>query len=292
MAFDLQQAVLYGRFIEAAYAMYEADPANLTPPQPQDFPTGYRLTAWVQMQDFFIFGSTGPVFYGFIAHSDGDPNSAVVAIRGTQSDLEWWDDINSLGMVPFVVPGCGNVGMGWEKIYDTLEVVQRPAAAAAAPQSLKSAGRFSAQVLAHLQHHAVSAGAARTDAASQKLKITGHSLGATLATLCAAENALLYHLPAEALYTFASPKMGDHAFVTAFDNLKLNSWRIINEQDVVQVLPPGFYEHVETPKPLDSRGKVKQSVACCHAITTYLHLLDPSRPPDQGCRLPAPAAVA
>jgi hypothetical protein len=79
MSFNPSLAVLYGRFIQAAYSMYSNDPANLTPSPSPDFPAGYQLTAWIQMQDFFIFGSTGPVFYGFIAHSARDPNLAILA---------------------------------------------------------------------------------------------------------------------------------------------------------------------------------------------------------------------
>jgi|SRR5215469_8034745 len=78
-------AVLYGQFVQAAYSMYGAAPNNLTPPPSPDFPAGYNLVAWVQMQDFII-GSTGPTFYGF------NPNQFALAIRGTSNGIEWWDD--------------------------------------------------------------------------------------------------------------------------------------------------------------------------------------------------------
>ena len=35
-AFDPKAAVSYGRFVQAAYTMYNADPSNLTPPQSND----------------------------------------------------------------------------------------------------------------------------------------------------------------------------------------------------------------------------------------------------------------
>jgi hypothetical protein len=95
----------------------------------------------------------------------------------------------------------------------------------------------------------------------------------------------------QALYTFASPNMGDQTFVNVFNGLGLESWRIINEQDIVQYVPPGFFEHVNTVQPFDSRGKVQQSISCCHAIATYLSLLDPTLKPDPACQLPAPAAA-
>jgi hypothetical protein len=102
--FDPKAAVLYGQFVQAAYSMYDAAPNNLTPPPSFDFPAGYNLVAWVQMQDFII-GSTGPTFYGFVAQSSADPNRFVLAIRGTSNAVEWWDDANAVVLIPFRVPG-------------------------------------------------------------------------------------------------------------------------------------------------------------------------------------------
>jgi triacylglycerol lipase len=281
MPIDAKLAILYGRFIQAAYTMYGNDPTKLTPPPSVDFPAGYQLTAWIQMQDFFIFGSTGPVFYGFIAHSTQGPNVPVLAIRGTDNDLKWWDDISSLGMQAFNVPNCGNVGMGWEKIYETLEVVEHSSGAdGAVPHSLKAVGRFTAQVAEHLKRYA------GADPAPGSIDVTGHSLGAALAILYAAENSLTHKLPAiRNLYTFASPMIGDQTFVDIFNGLKLNSQRVINEQDIVRILPPGlFYRHVDTEVAYDSRGKVQQSLTCCHALSSYLHLIDPTYPLSSACQ--------
>ena len=143
-AFDASRAAFYGRFVTSAYTMYGQNPTNLTPPSSNDFPRGYELSAWVQMQDF-ILDSIAPVFYGFIAHSNQNPNQAILAIRGTANGVEWWDDANSLGLTPFKIQNCGNVGLGFARIYDTLEVIERqPAAAAAAGRhSLKQVGLFS-----------------------------------------------------------------------------------------------------------------------------------------------------
>ena len=76
------------------------------------------------MQDF-VLGNTAPLFYGFIAHTSENPSHAIFAIRGTANEVEWWDDSNALGMTPFPVANCGNVALGFEKIYATLEVVER-----------------------------------------------------------------------------------------------------------------------------------------------------------------------
>jgi hypothetical protein len=140
--FNTKAAILYGQFVKAAYSMY--DPATLTPPPSADFPAGYQLTAWINMRDF-ILGSTDPVFYGFIAQNMTDANEFVLAIRGTLNGVEWWDDFNAAIKTPFKVPGCGSVGAGFARIYETLEVIERPTGAATAPavaQSLKPIGGF------------------------------------------------------------------------------------------------------------------------------------------------------
>ncbi|MGO9006467.1 MAG: lipase family protein [Beijerinckiaceae bacterium] len=282
--FNASLAVQYGRFIQAAYTMYRDDPTNLTPPPSHDFPAGYQLTAWIHMRDFSFFGSTSLVFYGFIAHSKTEPHRAVLAIRGTGDDVEWWDDFNSVGMMPFLAPNCGNVGMGWENIYKTLEVVP-VTAAGEGQQSLKDVGRFAAQVKEHLQRHATRAGSPPIDVASNVMVVTGHSLGAALATLYAAENALIHKIRIQALYTFGSPRMGDQEFVNVFNRLPLESHRVVNQQDIVPKVPGLFYRHVNIEQQFDSTGKVRQSASCYHALATYLSLIDPTLAPDPGCRL-------
>jgi len=281
LAFDPKTAVSYGRFVNAAYTMYAANPASLTPRPSNDFPQGYALSAWVQMQDF-ILDSTAPVFYGFIAHSNENPNQAVLAIRGTEGGVEWWDDSNSMGLAPFRVPNCGYVGLGFARIYDTLEIIERPVAAtglaAAAPQSLREVGSFSAQVAAHLSHRAQLSVSTQGTAPASSIVVTGHSLGSALATYYAAENALVDKVQNPALCTFASPKVGDQTFVGVFNRLGLTSWRVVNKQDIVPHLPPLLSHHVDTEQLYDSDNIVQPGFGCWHALTTYLHLIDPSLP--------------
>jgi hypothetical protein len=284
VAFDASRAVLYGGFVATAYTMYGQNPSNLTPPSSTDFPQGYDLSAWVLMQDF-ILDSTAPVFYGFIAHSDQNPNQAILAIRGTANGVEWWDDSNSLGLAPFKVQNCGNVGLGFARIYDTLEVIERqPAAdAAATPHSLKQVGSFSAQVAAHLKRRAQASVSMRGSVPAPSIEVAGHSLGAALATYYAAENALVHKIQNPALCTFASPKVGDQTFVGVFNGLGLTSWRVVNKQDIVPLLPPLFSQHVDTEQLYDSDNLVQPGFVCWHALATYLHLIDRSLSLDGNC---------
>jgi Lipase (class 3) len=292
--YDPSKAALYGRFVSLAYAMYQKSPGDLTPEPTPEFPPGYDITAWVQMQDF-VLGNTAPVFYGFIAQSNQNPNQAILAIRGTANDVEWWDDTNSLGMTPFPVANCGNVALGFARIYATLEVVERSFAAGGTHNSLKGAGSFSAQVAEHLRHHA--AKTPRTAIVEPSIEVTGHSLGAPIATYYVAENALVHKIRNPALYTFASPRVGDRDFVNVFNSLGLTSWRIVNKQDIVPRMPPGMppaflFQHINAEQLYDSSGTVRPSVGCQHALTTYLHLIDPALPLNSKCRIPKRSVAA
>jgi C1A family cysteine protease/GH25 family lysozyme M1 (1,4-beta-N-acetylmuramidase) len=292
--FDPKAASSYGQFVQAAYTMYSADPNNLQPKPSTDFPAGFRMAAWVQMNDFLL-SSTGPQFYGFVAQSAQNANQFIVAIRGTSDLEEWWDDLNALGKTPFRVPNCGMVADGFARIYDTLQVVECPpaGAAAAAPRLTPPVGSFAQQVTALVRRRQTQ-GATRPMggnpfAQSASVEITGHSLGAALATLYAMENAHTGQIASPMLCTFASPLVGDATFASAFNVLNLTSWRVDNAPDLVTMLPPpqlGFV-HVNTAVPVNSALKVWPNPGCWHSLATYLSLIDPTKQPDTGCRLPA-----
>jgi C1A family cysteine protease/GH25 family lysozyme M1 (1,4-beta-N-acetylmuramidase) len=303
--FDPKAASLYGQFVQAAYSMFSAAPADLTPPQSDDFPDGYRMVAWIQMQDF-ILGSTTPLFYGLIAQNTLVANQFVVAIRGTANGVEWWDDLYAAEQIPFRVPDCGKVADGFARIYDTLEVVEcpvvSPAPAAALPLSMRTAGSFSQQISALIRRHAPTRAPARgsaraaarasTFSPSASVEVTGHSLGAALATLYTMENAKTDQIANPMLCTFASPLVGDATFASAFNALGLSSWRVDNAQDLVTKVPPAIlgFVHVDTEVPVDSAGHVMPNVVCWHSLATYLSLIDPTQQPSPGCQLPLAVA--
>jgi GH25 family lysozyme M1 (1,4-beta-N-acetylmuramidase) len=123
--------------------------------------------------------------------------------------------------------------------------------------------------------------------------VTGHSLGAALATLYVMENAHTAQIANSLLCTFASPLVGDATFASVFNALGLTSWRVDNLPDLVTKVPPSFlgFVHVNTGVPLNSSGKVTSSIICWHSLSTYLSLIDPAKHPDPGCLMPAAAAV-
>ena len=80
---------------------------------------------------------------------------------------------------------------------------------------------------------------------SPALWITGHSLGAGLATLAAAF-LLEEGRPVQGLHTFGCPRVGDSAFVTALDARSgKRNYRLVNNNDVVTRVPPRSfgYDH-------------------------------------------------
>jgi hypothetical protein len=281
---DHEVAVLYGQFVNAAYAMFESDEKNLAPP-PKGLPGGWNLVAWITMADF-LGGDLEPKFYGFIAQSATNSDSFVLAIRGTEGLIEWWDDAHFASVLFMQVPNAGRVAQGFDTIYDTLKVTVRGAAhAMMATEALP--GTFAEQVALAMRAHvpARQPGLEAMDLTMPTVAVAGHSLGAALCTLYVMENAAKKIVSNPTVCTFASPRVGNQAFVQAFNALGLTSWRIVNAPDVVPNLPPDIfgYAHVNVLELFDSTGLAKSTIACAHAMDTYLALLDSSLKPDADC---------
>ena len=88
-----------------------------------------------------------------------------------------------------------------------------------------------------------------------KIWITGHSLGAALATLAADRYGNV-----QGLYTFGSPRVGDRDFKRDF---KVKAHRIVNNSDIVTKVPPsGMFRHVGELKFIDSDGVIHDHTGC------------------------------
>ena len=82
-----------------------------------------------------------------------------------------------------------------------------------------------------------------------KIWMTGHSLGAALATLCANRYGNVL-----GVYTFGSPRVGNDDFRDQYD---INLYRIVNNDDIVARVPPaGTYRHVGELKFINGEGTV------------------------------------
>jgi hypothetical protein len=267
-------AVTYGPFIQAAEAQYSSDPSQVSPATITNMPAGYTLVRTIQMTDF-VGPEQSRVFYGYVAVG-GDPATAVVALRGTESTMEWWDDFH-WDLVPFTqISDGGNVAQGFYDVYNSIGTMAPGQAGTSAPSAVAS----------DVAQAATSGLAAGIDPASLPLVVTGHSLGGALATLLVAELAATTALKPQA-WTFASPRVGDAAFAARYGGLSTVSWRIYNQVDVVPYFPmdaSDSYQPVTTGYAINSLGKAKWSLSCAHSLNTYMHVLSPATVPlGQAC---------
>lgn len=78
------------------------------------------------------------------------------------------------------------------------------------------------------------------------IQITGHSLGAALAVLCAVD--LQYNFPDKdyEVVLFGCPRVGNAAFARSYNHRVFNTIRVVSGNDIVTKLPPAIfgYRHV------------------------------------------------
>ncbi|MEM7593814.1 MAG: lipase family protein [Cyanobacteria bacterium P01_A01_bin.83] len=149
------------------------------------------------------------LFIGFVIAS---PKANIIAFRGTQTQIEWWRNLQATQ----------------KKYFD--------------PVTGKQHGRVHEGYLKIVRSQLAS----NLIAAIKQLDptipcyITGHSLGGALATLTAMEIALTVPEIKEQiqLYTYAAPRIGDRTFAQAHSQLIPNSYRIVNLSDSVPLVPP------------------------------------------------------
>jgi len=244
-------------------ATSEINPATIT-----NMPAGYTLVRTIQMSDF-LGPTQSRVFYGFVAVG-GDPVTAVVALRGTASKTEWWDDLH-WKLVPFTsVSDGGQVAEGFFDVYRTLGTMTPGEQASSQP-----ARAFALEVADTIVSFANG-----LDPAIPTV-VSGHSLGGALATLLVADLAANTTIKPQA-WTFASPHVGDATFAARYGGLIGVSWRIYNLVDVVPYFPADSsdtYQPVTAGYAINSLGKARWSLSCAHSLNTYLHVLSPATVP-------------
>lgn len=193
------------------------------------------------------------VTFGFLAVSPA--KELVAAIRGTDSILEWLHDASYL-MVPCPITGAhGFTEDGFTAVYRSLRIGQ-----ANGTPGVKDTIK----------------GYLGTGAAAS-VTVCGHSLGGALATLLTLDVGLNTSCRTPVVYTYASPRTGDHLFAGSYNPVIASSNRIANRQDLVAKLPPILplpYEHVNTEFELNPPpNKINPSIPCMHHLTTYLWLM-------------------
>eukprot|EP00903_Cladosiphon_okamuranus_P006675 g6516.t1 len=158
-----------------------------------------------------------------------------VVFRGTQEGADWWTNLKFLHRH---FPSLGRVHEGFSEGLDTVWI-----------------GEGMLDKLKEMYGES-----------PRPIFVTGHSLGAALATIAAARLAVDHDLPFKALYTMGSPRVFDRTGAQSFDNwmnhgalLSQKSFRGVNNNDIVPAVPPEFsdYQHVGTKIYINSRGSVE-----------------------------------
>lgn len=155
----------------------------------------------------------------------------VIAIRGTEIDNLWGaltDWVENLEFFPVPDDSGGRIHEGFKELMaETWPVIE------ARVREIQA------------------------DGVPRTLWITGHSLGAGLATVAAERARRVAGFAVAGVYTWGSPRVGDETFKQKYTALGLadNTYRLLNNTDIVQKIPPGeAYTHVGRLKFFDAAG--------------------------------------
>jgi hypothetical protein len=260
---DVIAAIQFGQLVADAYQVSPSDLTNSAGQALSSGGTDYTVVTPIYANDLATDMNPGrsddTVSIGLICQANG-AGDVVIAIRGTEGILEWIHDAEFLTVpCPFLV-GAGRTEDGFTAMYNSL----RTGAAPNSPSVINAMGSLP------FPHPVTS------------VTVCGHSLGGALATLLALDLAANKVVSNPVVYTYGSPRTGDSLFVSSFDQVVTNSYRIENRLDIVPKLPPPpDYEHVLEPYeltpvrlfPLPAKILVDFTPVCEHVIATYLYLL-------------------
>lgn len=180
---------------------------------------------------------TGPV-RGFVAAND---NATIVAFRGSESYYETWAENIDTQLVPGPFDENERTHRGFSSALETaLDEIETRIDALAAPDT--------------------------------PLFLTGHSLGAALATLAAARF-YCSGRPVHSVYAFGSPRVGDRTFRKVYkEHDRGRTFRVVNRHDIVARIPPRLlrYRHVGRLRYLDAEGDIHDDLNFWQRMLIYL----------------------
>jgi predicted lipase len=149
------------------------------------------------------------VFFGFLLESDED---SILVFRGTQRTTEWLGNIYAVQQ-PYLDPATGEslggIHTGFRRIANSI----------INPVVVKAVKQIDP---------------------TKPCYVSGHSLGAALATVLALDIALAVPAlrPNLQVYVYASPRVGNPEFVRSYAQILPNSYRITNLADPIPTMPP------------------------------------------------------
>jgi triacylglycerol lipase len=201
---------------------------------------------------FSVFPDITPDFYEqprtdtqCAIFSDAPGNCIYIVFRGSEKRIDWDTNLNfKQDVVEFKQEVIQEqIVQDREQIYpytgESRSGAQMHRGFAAAYMSVRE------QLHHYLNNHAAAS-----------VTVTGHSLGAALATLCAVD--VQYNFSNKftiAIYTFGAPRVGSDGFRESFNRRVPNSHRFVYGMDIVPALPRTWqgYGHVDTEHRLGSR---------------------------------------
>ncbi|XP_034709987.1 phospholipase A(1) DAD1, chloroplastic-like [Vitis riparia] len=305
----------YGKFVEAAYRSFDFDPdsptyatckfsRNSLLKRSEIGYTGYKLTKnlhatcgvrlprWVDRTPAWM--STQSCWIGYVAVCQDKEEIArlgrrdvVIAFRGTATGMEWVENLRAT--LTSLVGSTNNGGPMVESGFWSLYTSKLPTCPSLQEMVRDEIGR----VIRLYGDEPLS------------ITITGHSLGAALATLSAYDIATTFdHAPMVTVVSFGGPRVGNTSFRCQMEKSGTKILRIVNSDDVITKVP-GFvidnndmavqaaglpswlrkpveamqlgYADVGQELRLSSRESPylnKNNVAACHDLKTYLHLVN------------------
>jgi triacylglycerol lipase len=204
-------------------------------------PSNYKKVAGFKAQVF-----EANEWFGFVLENEKE---IIVAFRGTDSQTDWLADALAFQKTFPYGDDCGKVHYGFLEIYDSCR-----------KEIFRTISRLDKR---------------------KRVLITGHSLGAALATLFALDLVKNSNFSDVELINFASPRVGNRQFCKAVNKEVKKIARIVNIYDVVTLLPPfvipfpwvknkGFFYHVKGKYKLNIR---KDTFFGNHNIGTYITAL-------------------
>jgi triacylglycerol lipase len=149
------------------------------------------------------------VFFGFLLESDED---SILVFRGTQRTAEWIGNVYAVQQ-PYLDPrtgaSIGQIHTGFRRIADAII-------------------------------NPLAVDAVRQINPTKPCYVSGHSLGAALATVLALDIALNVPILQSQLqvYVYASPRVGNPEFARSYAKILPNSFRITNLADPIPTMPP------------------------------------------------------
>nr|XP_004308496.2 PREDICTED: phospholipase A(1) DAD1, chloroplastic [Fragaria vesca subsp. vesca] len=325
-----REIIRYGNFVDAAYKAFDFDPdsptyATCKYPKSTVFDnsglpgTGYRITKnlratsginlprWIERGPSWV--GTQSSWIGYVAVCKDKDEIArlgrrdiVIALRGTATCLEWLENLRvTLTHLPCGAKMAHTGAEGSEPMVETGFL------------SLYTSGTDLVPSLQQMIREEIRRLLQTYGDEPMSLTITGHSLGAALATLAAYDiKSTFNRAPLATVVSFGGPRVGNRSFRHNLEKKGAKVLRIVNEDDLITKMPgfvvedkkarhvagsplvgmaAGFqnwiqkrveetqwvYSEVGKELKLSSKNSPDLSgtnMSTCHDLGTYLHLVE------------------